>query len=116
MSPDHGQKNDRTISDAPHVSNKEATDRVIDVMLSDGDPESKAFGRTSDDWIELLLGFMAAPWNRRFVCFAFAVLLGKNNSSLPYYMHNEVGGFIGDHANKWLAEADSDELEREGFL
>jgi len=99
--------------DAPQVSNKEATARVIDVLLS-LDLESKAFGRTADDWAELLVDFIVD--DRGFAHFVFAIILGENGACLPHWMHRNMEEFVGDHANNWLAEADKDELEREGFL
>jgi len=92
--------------DAPQVSDKEATDRVIDVLLSD-DPESKAFGKTEDDWVDLLVG--------KFAQIAITAILDKSQPSLLPILRRSMAGVIGEHANNWLAEADSDELEREGF-
>jgi len=100
--------------DAPQVSDKEATDRVIDVLLS-FDPESRAFGESADDWIELLADFFADSRYRRFAYATFASILDASKPNLLPILRRSMEAFIGDHANNWLAEADNDELEREGF-
>jgi len=100
--------------DAPQVSDKEATDRVIDVLLST-DPESRAFGQTANDWTELLLDFFADQQRSRFAHVVFASILNRSKPSMLPLLRIGMEAFIGDHANAWLAEADSDELEREGF-
>jgi len=102
----------RTSNDAPHVSEKEATDRVIDVLLSD-DSESKAFGRTANDWTDLLLEFIVDT--RSFAHLAFAAILDRSKPSLLPLLRLSMEGLIGDHANNWLAEANPEEIEREGF-
>jgi len=97
------------------VSDKEAADRVIDVLLSD-DPESKAFGETADDWTESLLDFIADPRHSQFAQTVFAAILDKNKPSLLPILRRSMEVFIGDHANARLAEMTPEELEREGFL
>jgi len=93
--------------DAVCVSDKEAVRRVIDVLLSD-DPESRAFGETADDWVELLLDFVAETGARRL----FVTVLEWR---VMHDIRREMEMFIGDRANARLAEMSPEELEREGF-
>jgi len=101
--------------DAPQVSNKETTARVIDVLLSAGDPESKAFGKNSADWIEFFVDLILDPRNGCFAHTVFTIILDESKSNLLPILRSDMERFIGYHANNWLAEANPDELEREGF-
>jgi len=100
--------------DAPQVSDKEATDRVIDVLLS-FDPESRAFGESADDWVELLLDFMTDTRYSQLARVACAALLDQSKPSLLPILRRSMEAFIGDYANNWLAETNPEEIEREGF-
>jgi len=94
--------------DRPHVSRNEAVLRVTDVLANRG---KRAFGFNDEDWEEILCSDRLVEKYRPLVI----ALLQHDDATLC-----EIGQYLREciaaHANDWLAEADNDELEREGFL
>jgi len=91
--------------DAPQVSDREAVERVAAVLETG---HGVAFGDTAAQWEDVLIDYLATYQAR-------ALLFALLDLREMYHIRRAVEIFIADTANNWLAEADADELEREGF-
>jgi len=95
-------------AERPRVSRNEAVLRVIDVLAN---REKRAFGDNDDGWEEMLAsGYLVEKYRPLLIA-----LLQHDETTLC-----EIGQYlrecIAGQANEWMAEADNDELEREGFV
>jgi len=91
----------------PTVCKLEAVERVKAVIEGE---EKRAFGRDAACWYEMLFEEMCGMHEAVVLDF---LIPSFSSSRRIYALLSEA---IHQHAENWLARADSDELEREGFL
>jgi len=91
----------------PVVSEDEAVDRVIAVLEN---KEKLAFGRDAECWYEALFEEMCEMHE----AIVQEMLIPRFSNSCE--INTRLDRAIHKHAENWLAEADYEELEREGFL
>jgi len=94
--------------DRPHVSETEAINRVIHVLEGKA---KRAFGGDDHCWEEDLCSNYLVEKYRPLV-----IALLKNDATTLDKIGDYLRGCIARHADDWLAEADYDELEREGWI
>jgi len=94
--------------DAPQINESEAVSRVLAVLES---TKKRAFGFNDDNWEESIYDLYLFK-----KCRDLAIALLKNDQQALREISDYLRRCVEFHANEWLAEADADELESEGFL
>jgi len=93
--------------DAPQISEDQAVARVIAVLEG---ATKRAFGFNDDNWEGSIYDpFLIEKYR------SLAIALLKNDQHTLQKIGDYLREQIERHANDWLAEADSDELDCEGF-
>jgi len=110
VAPPHQAPGEIEPPDAPHVSDEEALAHVLAAMVG---YDGKAFGLNGDDWCDCLLDSYDEPLRLLLVALLDESEKGQTLLRLTRW---KLARMIADQANDWLAEADTDELEREGWV